>query len=711
MKHTNKLAHTIMGVAGLLVGASLQGYAQQVNTRIAAVPDSINQGEHLLEEVEITTTPKTASINSVSANLNQETIKRAMGLSLATMLERVSGVSSIQTGTTVSKPVIHGMYGNRILMVVNGARQTGQQWGADHAPEVDKNSAQSIEVVKGAESVRYGSEALGGIVLMEQKALPYGQERVSGQLSAMYGSNGYRYQTMGFAEGSMPFLPSLAWRTQITYANSGDQWSPNYLLNNTGTREFDFSTALGYRHNNLRIEGYFSRYDLKMGVLYNAQMGEKDLLAERIAIGKPVEVFPYTRHINYPFQHVVHTNATLKLFYDTERLGRFYYMASYQADDREENRIRRMNLSHIPAVSMHLKSLQNQLRWRKNYGFWQSETGMQLTNIDHSNEKGTGVVPIIPNHTETLLGSYVLQKYDNNQWGVEGGVRFDWQETKAAGYDYTGKYYGGHRTFTNFTYSIGGHYHVNPHLILTSNLGLAWRAPHVFELYSNGSELGAGRYVRGDSTMNSENSYKWVTSADYKSKYVDVRIDAYLQWVKNYIYDCPMKGQDVTVISGTYPLFQYMQTDAFIRGVDLDFTIRPLPVLAYHFVSAMIWANEKRTNNYLPYIPSFRLTHSLTFTPKSCGRFTPWIEVNHRFVARQNRFDAATDLINFAPPAYSLFGFEAGTEWKIDAHNTLSIYVAGNNIFNKEYKEYTNRARYYAHDLGRDIRFTLGWKF
>ena len=154
-----------------------------------------------------------------------------------------------------------------------------------------------------------------------------------------------------------------------------------------------------------------------------------------------------------------------------------------------------------------------------------------------------------------------------------------------------------------------------------------------------------------------------------------------------------------------------MQADAFFRGVDLDLHIRPITLLDYHFTSSMIWANEKNTGNYLPYIPSFRFNHSLAYTPQPIGKWVPWIEINHRFVAQQHRFDPNTDLINTAPPAYNLFGFEAGVNWNINHRNTLFFNIAGENIFNKEYKEYTNRARYYSHDLGRDIRITLGWKF
>ena len=149
---------------------------------------SVRGKEQQIKEIVVTGERRQASVNSVSEKITSNMIDRSMGKSLASLLEHVSGVSSIQTGTTVAKPVINGMYGNRILIVNNGARQTGQQWGADHAPEIDQNSSGSIEVVKGAESVRYGSEALGGIIVMEQKALPYGQKGVSGTSGRFMGA-------------------------------------------------------------------------------------------------------------------------------------------------------------------------------------------------------------------------------------------------------------------------------------------------------------------------------------------------------------------------------------------------------------------------------------------------------------------------------------------------------------------------------------------
>lgn len=667
--------------------------------------------EQNIGEIVVTGVRQQASINSVSNKIDESLIDRSMGKSLASILEHVSGVSSIQTGTTVAKPVINGMYGNRILIVNNGARQTGQQWGVDHAPEIDQNSSGSIEVIKGAESVRYGSEALGGIIVMNQKALPYGQTALSGHLRTLYGNNGKRYSVVAQAEGTMPFSKNLAWRLQGTYANSGDQSTAKYVLNNTGYREHDFSASLGYKLNALKLEGYYSMYNLKLGVLNSAQLGSEDLLKERIALGQPDEVYPYSRHINYPFQQIVHHTAIGKVYFDAGKYGNFFWQTAFQADDRQENRIRRMNLSYIPAVSMYLTSFQNQLKWNLAYNKWNTEAGATYLHIRNRNQTGTGVVPLIPNYTEYDLGIYAIQKYRNGNWTAEAGIRFDNQETRASGYDYTGKLYGGHHVFSNFSYNLGTSYRFNEQLKLTSNLGLAWRAPHVHELYSNGNELGSGMFVMGDSTMHSEQSTKWVTSLSYRSAFAEVRVDAYLQWINGYIYDEPLKGRYVTVISGSYPLFQYKQTGAFFRGIDFDVRLRPIQHVEYHLLSGLIWANEKQTGNYLPYIPSARFDHDITWEDIRVGKGNAWLQLKHRLVLKQTRFNPANDLIDFTPPTYNLFGLEAGIDWPLGERNKLRMLLAADNLFNKEYKEYTNRSRYYAHDMGRDIRFSIGWFF
>ncbi|WP_233247125.1 TonB-dependent receptor [Prevotella sp. oral taxon 376] len=697
------LTSTLLSVPVPTSAQSREG--QQEKKKNIIIKDSVN-----LNEVLVQARRTGVSANSVSAQIDNATIHRCLGKSLASMLENVSGVSSIQTGTIIAKPVIQGMYGNRILTINQGARLTGQQWGADHAPEVDQNSSSTIEVVKGAESVKYGAEALGGIIVMEQRELPFGQDHIGGSLTSLYGTNGKRYSLSGNIEGTLPFCRDIAWRLQGTHSNGGDRKTARYLLNNTGMREHDFSLNAGYRHGRLTMEAYYSLFDQKLGIMPSAQMGSEDVLKKRIELGRPIETDPFSRHIDYPNQHITHHTATAKAAYNLGRWGRMTYQLTYQNDKRTENRIRRMNHSNIPAVSLHLSSLQNSLKWKTAYGAWSTEAGADFAYTENHSQAGTGVVPVIPNYTESTFGIYTIQKYSHDRWGSELGIRFDGQRTKAAGYDWTGNFYGGQRSFSNLTYSLGGRYQATRHLSIVSNFGLAWRAPHVYELYSNGNELGSGMFTIGDSTMNSERSYKWITSLRYRSQRFEATLDAFLQWIDNYIYDEPTHETTV-VISGAYPTFRYKQTRALFRGIDADLHIKPTDWLEYHCLAALIWANERTTGNYLPYIPSARVSNELTWKPEGSGKHEPWITLKHRFTAKQNRFNPATDLISYTPPAYHLFGLEAGISFPLKGRQKLSAMVAADNLLNKEYKEYTNRARYYAHDMGRDIRLNLNWTF
>ena len=330
--------------------------------------------------------------------------------------------------------------------------------------------------------------------------------------------------------------------------------------------------------------------------------------------------------------------------------------------------------------------------------------------IENHSRAGTGFVPVIPNYTETQAGIYGIGKYHLARGGVEAGLRLDMQETRASGYDWTGSPYGGTRKFNNVSYSLGGHYQLSRRWRLTSNFGLAWRAPHVYELYSNGNELGSGMFVRGDSAMHSERSYKWISSLRYGDGMFSVCLDGYLQWVDGYIYDGPEK-ETVTVISGTYPVFQYRQTPAFFRGMDFDLRFTPGGSWDYHAVVSFIRANERTKGNYLPYIPSFRFSHELAWIHETKSHLRLRLNIRHRFTAKQRQFDPDTDLIPYTPPAYHLLGFDAGLELPVKRGHQVRFMLSADNLLNREYKEYTNRSRYYAHDMGRDVRCGVNWIF
>ncbi len=676
--------------------------------RIALTPHTNMLGEAAVEGKRVL-----HSKNVVTQTITARDVQKNLGNTFASALEQVKGVSMVQTGATIAKPVLHGMYGNRLLIVNNDVRQQGQQWGADHAPELDANAAGSLTVIKGAESVRYGAEALGGVIKLESKPLPYGRKALRGHVSGLYSTNGRRLAgTATLDAGLHLWGGQAAWRAQGTYINSGDRSTPHYILNNTGMREANASAALGWRNDRWGLEGYYSLFTTKIGVLYSAQMGDVELLKERIEIGQPVDVKPWTRHIDYPYQQVTHHTAKLKAFYRFDNGSRLQVQGAFQSDERNEYHQRRNFMSHIPSLSLVLNATQLDASWKHHYAeHWQTELGGHYAYVNNANKAGTGVVPIIPNYTQMNWAGYAIQKYSGDLWGAELGVRLERQRLSADGFNVYKMRYGGVRHYTNLAYTLGGHYHLTDHIDLLTNVGMSWRAPHVHELYSDGVEHATGVYLVGDSTLRPEKSTKWVTGVRYHDNRLTVTADVYFQWIKNYAFDAPT-GEFKTAISGAYPIFQYRSTHAVFRGLDVEAKWKALSSLDYEVGGSMIWANEQKTGRYLPYIPSLRLTQSLQWRAGSIGHVHDiYVKANHKYVAKQTRFDAATDLIPYSPPAYHLFGAEVGASIGLKNGRQVLLLLSADNLFNKAYREYTNRFRYFAHDLGRDVRLMVTWEF
>jgi len=103
-------------------------------------------------------------------------------------LSKVPGISQVTTGPGISKPVIRGMGYNRVVVVNDGVRQEGQQWGDEHGIEIDGNSVSRVEILKGPASLAYGSDAMAGVInMISAPTLPEGT--INGNISTNYQTN------------------------------------------------------------------------------------------------------------------------------------------------------------------------------------------------------------------------------------------------------------------------------------------------------------------------------------------------------------------------------------------------------------------------------------------------------------------------------------------------------------------------------------------
>lgn len=111
--------------------------------------------EHHTEEIETVVLRGKRTVPGIQIVKNVENLDRLSGENLGNVLANISGVSVLKTGNNIAKPIIHGLYGTRIAILNNGVKLEDQEWGAEHAPNVEIDNSQRIEVIKGASALRF----------------------------------------------------------------------------------------------------------------------------------------------------------------------------------------------------------------------------------------------------------------------------------------------------------------------------------------------------------------------------------------------------------------------------------------------------------------------------------------------------------------------------------------------------------------------------
>ena len=644
------------------------------------------------------------------STINKEQLAQSKGESLAEILEMTPGVTMLQTGATISKPVIHGMHSNRVLLVNNGIKQEDQQWGSEHAPEIDPFVASTIHIIKGAESVRYGAEAIGGVIRVEPAPLPI-DSGISGELDLVGTSNGR--STIGSAriEGTVNKIQGLAWRAQGTYKKSGNFKTADYYLDNTGLQEINYSAALTYRNKFAVIDAYYSHFNTDIGIFSGSHIGSLEDLKARIENGRPFENGDFAYAIQSPRQKVAHDLIKLKAHKDLENGAQLDLQYGFQRNARQEYDIRRGDRSDIPALDLLLNAHSLDFSYNKiNAKSLNTTVGINAGAIVNNNIPGTYATPLIPNYDSYGLGVFAIERLIKESYELEAGIRYDYKTLDAAGYNRDKELYGGKHAYNNVSGSLGALWRISREIDLRSNLGLAWRPPTVNELYSNGLHHGAASIEIGDKNLNSEQGYKWINTFSIQKEAFNVEINAYGHFLKDYIYLNPT-GRFEESLRGTFPVFDYKQTDALFYGLDLTAAYNINESLQYQLKGSLVRARDEKNHQYLPLIPSDRISNALRLTP-DLGNSTlrkTFFQIQYETIFKQTRYEAETDFL--APPnTYSLLSMNAGTSIKIN-NQKLGISLSGENLLNKLYKEYMNRFRYYAHDRGRNFTLRLSYQF
>lgn len=665
--------------------------------------------DDLLDEVEVYGRMKNDNKTRAKEEIKGLEFEKIKGKTLGRALRSVTGVNLLQTGPTISKPVIHGLHSNRVLIMNNGVRQEGQQWGNEHAPEVDPFIANSLTIIKGANAVRYGSDAIGGVILVDAPALP-DSGKFGGEVNMVGFSNGRGGALSAMLQQNFKKWKPLSWRAQGTVRKHGNMKTPGYYLKNTGTDEYNFSYAMGYHKRLFEAEVFYSQFNTNIGIFTGSHIGNVTDLQHAIALQQPAVTSGFSYDIARPYQHIEHELFKARMRISTGVKGNFHVMYARQYNIRQEyDKDKPLNDSiaglNLPELDFGLTTHLTEMYW------------------EHVNIKGfTGKIGVngitqgntyrgrffIPNFRSYSGGIFFIERKIMKKAELEMGFRYDYKYLHVYMYEGNTLVEPEHN-FSRVSANAGLLLRQGEKSRLILNAATAWRAPGVNELYSDGLHHGAATVEKGNDQLSEEVSLNMIVNWQYNSEKIFFETEPYINYFFNYINLVPVQPATVT-IRGAFPTYAFTQVDAMFMGIDAKLRQKYISWLTLTTKATILRARDLSADNWLFGVPADRFEQEINFNFREGKKWKQsFAGIGIAWTNKQFRVPAGIDYMS-PPNGYLLLGVEAGTCFHVNGQEFL-LGIEAQNLLNKKYRDFMNRFRYYTDETGINFNLRLTYKF
>ncbi len=636
----------------------------------------------------VTFTAKAEQDNLDKLNLRKLDMQK--GGSIAELMQGIGGITLLKTGGTISKPMVNGLHSNRVIVLNNGIRQEGQNWGMEHAPEIDAFLATEIELLKGPEALRYAADGVGGVLMVKPASVfTENAQQLKGEFNLIGATNG-RGGTSSLILGSQLFkLHPIYWRVQGTLKRSGNLKTPDYFLANTGTSEANYSAALGYQNERLKFEIFYSAFQTKIGIYKGAHVGNINDLLKAFQSDTPMYKADFTYAIDRSYQQVNHQLLKTNAEWQLNSSSSVQLTLAYQKNHRQEyDVLRTSNAFKGPDFDYYINTLTGDMAFIKsNLHKVKWTAGL---NAIHQANSYTGRF-FIPGFYNKGAAAYFIAERTWAKWQLETGFRYDYKHITA--YLWRGNnLHVRNLQFNNATYAIQLHYQKSKALEYIFSSASAWRPPAPNELYSNGLHQGLASIEIGDSALKPERSYHNAFQLKYNTKKIKIEAEVYQKYILGFINLVPSMPPQLT-IRGAFPVYEYVQQNVRMSGLNMAMKLDLKKFYYVKLSSNLLVASELNTHAPLSQMPPF--SGKLT-VGKSTKKYM--FQLWGQGVAKQYRYLQGSDYV--APPkGYVLWGCDLSTEFKIKLQ-PFRFNLSINNLLSSKYRSYLNRFRYFADEPG-----------
>ncbi len=728
----------------VLVQVTFIGYKtiiQQIDLSTTSFQDFIlEESVTEINEVVVTGMSKSAERNRTPTPITTISKKELLEIPSSNIIDAIAtqpGVSQVTTGSGISKPIIRGLGYNRVVVVNDGIRQEGQQWGDEHGIEIDEYSVNKVEILKGPASLSYGSDAMAGVVnMLPAPTLPEG--KIQGSVLANYQTNngliGYSANVAGNKKG---FIWDIRYSNKMAHAYQNKY--DGYVFN-SGYRENNFGGIIGFNKSWGYAHLHFSIYDLTPGIVE----GERDSASgkfikpialndstEDIAIASDDNMKSYTPFT--PYQKIHHYKAVLNNSFIICN-GSLKTILGFQQNQRQEYAdVLKENQYGLYFL---LNTINYDVRYvlpeKNNFNFSFGANGMEQT----SENKGSEF--LIPEYNLFDIGVFAIAKKTIDKLDISGGIRYDSRNEhgkdlflNAEGEKINGntpdafhQFSTFNSTFTGISGSLGATYQFSENVFTKLNISRGFRAPNIAEISANGVHEGTVNYIIGVPTLKAESSLQLDFALGLNSEHVTAEIDLFNNSINDFIFLSKLQsisGGDS--LTDDFSTFKYSSGDANLSGGEISIDIHPHPLDWLHFENSFSYVlavqkNQPDSTKYLPFTPAPKFSSDLKATIKKSGKnlANAYIKIGLDNYFPQNKFYSAfgteTETLG-----YALLNFGIGTDILSKGHTFCSLYISANNLTDVAYQSHLSRLKYEAvnnsngrtgvFNMGRNISFKL----
>ncbi len=697
----------------------------------------------LLQEVVVTglTTGSTVKDSPVPImTYNKIQWLQTSSTNLVDAVGKLPGMSQITTGVGLSKPVIRGLGFNRVITVHDGVRQEDNQWGEEHALQVDEYSIDRYEIIKGSGSLLYGSDGLGGVMSLIS-ARPPAAGAWRGQLLTNYQSNNGMFGLSGLLEGTTK--KGLFARIRISQKNAGNYRNQyDGRVYGSAYREYDVNGTIGIN----RQWGYSQIYLSNFHQDINIVTGERDRsgrFLELVRTGpdseelRPVsdETLRGRAIDRANYQNLNHAKLSWNTFAKLGG-GSLSAIVSYSRNRRQEFAT---TLTPEPALYFYLQNVFYDLKYyfggRNGWDFTLGGNGLWQYN------QNKGLQVLYPGYRSWDNGLFMFAQKKTDRLTVNGGLRMDVRQMrinqlyadKAGAFAETAfrdselRFAGLNKTYSNPTASFGATYALSGRWTVKANLGRGFRAPSTPELSANGEHTGTFRYEIGSPNLRSETSWQGDLGLNYESPNLSITASLFQNRINNYTYSEKVFdrfGRD-SIVDPSRPIltYRYTQGNAVLFGGEAQVSYNPRLARWFHLTGSYSLVRSRNlsantdSSRYLPFLPPPRIITQLKLTKAEAGdrwrNLYAQVEVESN--ARQNQALLAYGT-ETQTPGYTLINLGAGADIVRRGDNErsgktlFSLYLTVQNLFDVAYQSHQNRLKYFGVNeaTGRAGVFNMG---